>query len=282
MGLGEEEMAQLTEAYIRLQPFYITAERLEALGKATDTFARDAALRIYEQPVEIEVELIEGTLWGKIKVTGAIIFTVYTGYSSIDGAITTTERLCKNANIFGDYVCSSFIKESGASPHQVVRVEHRLKTPGKLRRALLRIERLDKAAKKLSKEELQKRLHDARRELNAAMKDLDVDEVKMLESTLQSLEHLPPVREWPDENTQKVEVPDIKKKVQTRLPLQQDLLIGNETVPAPGARRKLEYHSKFEVSPRSKSEGSASEEEEVVGPKKPIGGLLLGGTEEDP
>lgn len=88
-------MAQLAEAYIYLKPFYISAERLERLGRATDELARAAALRIYEQPVEIEILLIEGTLWGKIKVTGAIIFSVYTGYASIDGAIATTERLCK-------------------------------------------------------------------------------------------------------------------------------------------------------------------------------------------
>jgi len=262
-------MAQLAEAYIRLKPFYVSAEQLERLGKATDELARTAALRIYEQPVEIEVDLIEGTLWGTIKVTGAIIFTVYTGYSSIDGAIATTERLCNEANIFGDYVCSAFIKESGASPHQVARVERRLKTPGKLRRALLRIERLDKTASQLSKEELQRRLHSARLELTAAAKDLDAHEMKMLESALQSLEHLPPAAEWSDESTKRVDAPRIENRVQKPLPLPQDLPIENKAALVPQTRRRLKYRSKFEVSPRAKLEGSAR-------------GVLLGRTEETP
>jgi hypothetical protein len=115
---------------------------------------------------------------------------------------------------------------------------------------LLRIERLDKAAKQLSKKEVQHRLHGARRELNSAMKDLDASELKMLDDTLQSLEHLPPMKEWSDDSAHGVAVPRAKTKVQTLLAHNQNLLIGNEEILAPEARRKLEYHSKFKVSSR--------------------------------
>ena len=125
-------MAQLAEAYIHLRPFYISAERLEELGRATDEFARAAALRIYSQPIEIEVELIEGTLWGKIKVTGHVFVAATAVYASYGGVQDTTERLCKQANLFGAYVCSSFIKETGVTPQQVARVERRTKNSGQV------------------------------------------------------------------------------------------------------------------------------------------------------
>jgi hypothetical protein len=245
-------MAQLAEAYIHLKPFYVSAEQLKRLGLATDELARAAALRIYDQqPVAIEVELIEGTLWAKIKVTGAIIFTVYTGYSSIDGAIATTERLCKKANIFGDYVCSSFIKESGATPDQVVSIQHRLKTPGKLRRVLLRIDRLDKAASHLSKLQLQERLHKAHHELKAAMEDLTVEEASELKNTLKSLPHLPPVAEWPSDEPP--QTPNVMKQAKRPLSPQQELLVKEQAAVSIPIRKRLEYHNKFEVLPSEAS-----------------------------
>jgi hypothetical protein len=175
-------MTIIAEAYIRLRPFYISAEKLEQLGKATDEFARTAALRIYDQPVEIQVGLIEGTLRGKITVTG--VLTALTLYSSYSGFLDSTERLCKQANLFGDYVCSAFVKESGATPQLVARVEKRTKTPGKLLRALRRIERLDKAAATMSREALESELHGARLQLSSAIHDLSDEEVTVLEKGL--------------------------------------------------------------------------------------------------
>jgi hypothetical protein len=145
-------MAQLAEAYVRLRPYHVSEERLARLGRATDEFARIGALEFYEQPVEIAVEIVEGTLSTTVKVAGTVFLTAFTVYASIDGAINTTERLCKSAKLFGDYVCSSFIKEADVKPEQVERVERRLKTPGRLRRILKRMEWLDMNATRMSRE----------------------------------------------------------------------------------------------------------------------------------
>src|SRR5258708_6117312 len=222
-------MAQLAEAYIHLRPFYISAERLEELGRATDEFARAAALRIYSQPIEIEVELIEGTLWGKIKVTGQVFVTTTAVYASYAGALDTTERLCKQANLFGDYVCSSFIKEAGVTPQQVARVERRTKTPGKLLRALRRLEQLDKAAATMSKEAIEGELHKATAQLSGAIHDLSPEEAKILEKGL-SFKNLPPLTDWPKKDTQVVEMPKVGVTARRAKFKLEDLLAGNESV----------------------------------------------------
>jgi hypothetical protein len=253
-------MAVLAEAYIHLKPFYISEERLEQLGHRIDEIARVAALEFYEWPVEIEVELIEGTLWGKIKVAGTVFVTGVTLYSSIDGVLNTTERLCKSANLFGDLVCSQFIKEAGATKEQVQRVERRLKTPGKLRRALQRVKRLDETAAKMKPEELQRQLHRARLELEAAMKELDGEDEGKLREALQ-FRNLPPLNKWPDRNEQLPDVPRIaRREDDAQLTFgRQEMLIEGTPARVP-ARRPLRYHSRFVVSPPAKRTGEGERE----------------------
>jgi len=242
-------MAQLAEVYIHLRPFYVSAERLNELGKATDKITRDAATRIYNHPVSISVELIEGTLWGKIKVTGAVLLSVYTVASGYKGLIDSAELACSQAKSFGHDVCGAFIKESGANPQQVVRLEKRLKTPGKLRRALRRIERLDNMATSLSKAQLEEQLKIARLELEAAIKDLDQEELNALKSGLQ-FDNLPPFNHWPTQRP-KAEMPRVAIRVQgAQLQFGKDLMIGNESGKFPEKRRRHHYHNEFLVSPR--------------------------------
>jgi len=237
-------MAQLAEAYVRLRPYHVSEEQLARLGRATDEFARIGALEFYEQPVEIAVELVGGTLLAKVRLAGRIFFVVFTGYASIDGAINTTEKLCKSANLFGDYVCSSFIKEAKAKPEQVERIERRLKTPGKLRRILKQMERLDMNATRMSKDELQSELHKTKLELENAMKDLDEADQKALENL--GFRRLPPYRNWPtqdDIEAARLALPRLEDRRSKRR-----LLIGKEDIPTAKPRRRLEYRKTFTVS----------------------------------
>lgn len=241
-------MAQLAEAYVHLRPFYISEERLEQLGRATDELARVAALRIYAQQIFIEVELIEGTLWGKIKLAGGVFVTATTLYASYGGLIDTTERLCKQANLFGDYVCSSFIKEAGATPQQVARVERRTKTPGKLLRALRRLERLDRAAATMSKEAIESELHEARAQLNGAIYDLSPEEVYILGKGL-IFKNLPPLSDWPEKDTQTAQMPKVGITVRAAKFQLGDLMAGNESAEGLPKRRRLQYRNKFLAVP---------------------------------
>jgi hypothetical protein len=239
-------MAQLAQAYIHLRPFYISADRLAELGRATDESARAAALRIYDQQVVIEVDLIEGTLWGKITVTGNVLLAAYTIYSGYPGALDATERLCKKANLFGDYVCSSFIKESGATPEQVARVERRTKTPGKLLRALRRLEHLDKAAATMNKKAIESELHEASAQLNGAIFELSAEEVKFLEHGLK-FENLPPLVDWPEKDTHAVEMPKVAIPVKGPKFRLDDSLAENDLADKLPKRRRLQYRNKFTV-----------------------------------
>jgi hypothetical protein len=251
-------MAQLAEAYVHLKPFYISAERLEQLGEATDTLARIAAQRIYKRLVEIEVELREGTLWGTIKVTGAILLTVYTAGSSYKGLFDSVELACSQAREFGRDVCGAFIKESGATNEQVARKEHRLKTPGKLLRALQTIERLDNSARTLSEMQLDSRLHRARVELEAAISDLDLQELALLENGLR-FKNLPPLKTWPEKETPVADVPRIAREVDVMDSERKKRLVAGESgrVP-PEQMRPLHYYNKFEVLPAASERNRSS------------------------
>lgn len=163
----------------------------------------------------------------------------------------------------------------------MVRVEHRLKTPGKLRRVLLKIERLDKAAKHMSKKELQMRLHASLVELKSAMKDLDTEEVKELERILSSLEGLPPIGEWSHGAARESSAPYLRMEGQRALPRQHDLLVGNEAVPEPASRKKLEYRSKFRVQPTGRLGQEDSKKEESVESKGSVKGRPHAGERSD-
>jgi hypothetical protein len=238
-------MVQLAEAYVRLRPYYVSEERLSRLGNATDEFARIGALEFYEQPVKIVVELIEGTLSTKVKVAGTIFATGFTIYAGIDGAINTTERLCKSANLFGNYVCSAFIKEAQGKPEQVERVERRLKTPGKLRRVLKRMERLDMNAPRMSKEELEAELHRAKLQLENVIKDLGDDDRRVLENL--EFRRLPPYHDWPTRGDL-IEAPRVALPRLEGRRSEPRLLIGNKDVLREKSRPRLEYHNTFPVS----------------------------------
>jgi hypothetical protein len=202
-------------------------------------------LEFYEQPVEITVDLVEGTLRAKIALAGKIFLGAFGLYASIDGAINTTERLCKSANLFGNYVCSAFVKEAKAKPEQIERIERRLKTPGKLRRVLKQMERLDINATRMSKDELQSELHKTKLELENAMKDLDEADQKALKNL--EFRRLPPYHNWPTQDdiieAPRLAVPRLEDRRSERR-----LLIGKEGIPAAKARRRLEYRKTFTVS----------------------------------
>ncbi|HEV2594900.1 MAG TPA: hypothetical protein VGU01_06850 [Sphingomicrobium sp.] len=241
-------MAVLAEAYIRLSPFYVSEEELRRLGRATDEIARAAALRIFTQPVEIEVELIEGTLKGKIRATGLFVAGAVGIYASIGGAIDTTEKFCKISRTFSEYVCDQFVKKSGATREQVQRIEKRTGAPGKILRALKRIESLNKHAPSMTKAQIELELQKATVQLDAALKDFSPDEAKAFQQF--KVIALPPHKS-DEQDKQVVEMPRVAEMVGVR----QVAATQNHSPIAPPQehirphRTPRRYHNVFSVLP---------------------------------
>ncbi len=188
----------------------------------------------------------------KITVAGNILLGAYTIYSGYPGAIDATERLCKKANLFGDYVCSSFIKETGATPEQVARVESRTKTPGKLLKALRRLEKLDKAATTMSKESLQSELHAANAQLSGAISGLSDEERKVLDNDL-TFHNLPPISDLPKKDRLVADIPKAGITVRgAKLEIGKYSIEGEGLTIKPEKRRRLKYRNKFTVDPDEK------------------------------
>jgi hypothetical protein len=105
-------------------------------------------------------------------------------------------ELCKDAREFGADVCGAITKNSGASDHQIFRIEKRSKTPGRIRRLIDKLEDLNEIEGQLSKSELARLLERVRRDLELLEKDLSPDEIKTLHQALR-FENLPPLKEMP-------------------------------------------------------------------------------------
>lgn len=252
-------MATLAEAYVRLKPYYIIEERLNELGRATDQAARETAQRIFPFPVQIEVELIEGTLTGKIKIFGTILIGALGAYASIGGAIDTTEKLCKWSKSFSQIVCDRFIDESGAKPGQVQGKERRLGDAGAVLRALKRIERLDNTATDMNKDQLQLELHNARRQLESALHNLTAEEANTILKAVTAT-NLPPVHEWPTKPPL-VGMPKIARYEAIDLPTNHPLTFKHQLmsklsdVAITKARQPLRYHNIFVAEPVQNRDG---------------------------
>jgi hypothetical protein len=193
-------LAQLAQAYLHLKPYTASIRKLKALGKAADTLASEAAKRIYDGGVVIDVELEEGSLIVRVTVigllTGHLAIELYGKVADYKGFKESVVELCDDAQEFAVDVCEPFRKEAGATEEQVYRFERRLKTPGKLNRLAKRLQRLENSVAELSPKDMQKELSEANREFSKIIKDLTPAEVQIVETGI-SAKGVPPPSKWP-------------------------------------------------------------------------------------
>src|SRR5262249_24416733 len=128
--------------YIHLRPYELTQGRLNELGPATELVAREVAQRVYQIEVTLDVLLEGGSLWVRIRVVGSIFLTVYGAIADYKGFKDSISELCKDAREFGYDVCGEVLKLTGASEKQILRVEKRTMTPGRLSRVIQSVEKL--------------------------------------------------------------------------------------------------------------------------------------------
>jgi len=234
-------------AYLHLKPYTASVRRLKALGKAADALASEAAKRIYDGGVVIDVELEEGSLIVRVTVigllTGQLALEVYSKVADYKGFKESVAELCDDAQEFAADVCGPFRKKAGATEEQVYRFERRLKTPGKLNRLAKRLQRLENSVATLSPKDMQKELSEANREFSRIVKDLTPAEVRVVETGV-SAKGLPPPSKWPSPAP---ELPKVALKEEEKLLFDQKFRM-MLPVPTPVVEnRRLVYRNRTRV-----------------------------------
>lgn len=222
-------MAQLAQAYLHLKPYTASARKLKALGRVADALASEAAKRIYDGGVIVDVELQEGSLIVRVTVIGLLAghlaLEAYSKVADYKGFKESVIELCDDAQEFAVDVCGPFRKKAGATEDQIFRFERRLKTPGKLNRLAKRLQRLESSVATLSPKDMQRELSEANRELLRIAKDLTPVEIQVVERGI-AAEGIPSPNKWP------MPAPELPKAVLKEEQLVFDPKVGL-IVPAP-------------------------------------------------
>src|SRR5205085_2353349 len=108
---------------------------------------------IFPVPVRVEVGLGEGSVFGKLRVSG-LLLTILAISGDIDGSIELAKKTYEGAQAFGEFVTDHFISDAGASRDQVESVQVRANAPKQLVRVLERIEELENNISNMSPKEM--------------------------------------------------------------------------------------------------------------------------------
>jgi hypothetical protein len=193
MAVAEESDVVLAEVSIFLN-LLIEEGQFQRLGRSTDEIARHTAALYFPLPVRIEVDLAEGSLFGKITVSG--LFAGLAIFGNLDGSIELAKKIYSGSQSFAEVVSERFISNAGANKDQVESVQVRTNAPKQLVRVLERINELEKSTGTLSPQQMQAELHKLRKQLERALPRVP-RQMKM--ELLEQLEfkHLPPFSQWP-------------------------------------------------------------------------------------
>ncbi|MEY9184877.1 hypothetical protein [Bradyrhizobium sp. USDA 313] len=189
-------MTELAQAYIHLKPFSASHGEIRSLGRYAKRVAVRTAADIYGGGVEIEVQIEEGSLIGRITVIGSLLLAAHGHIADYKGFKESVVDMCDDAREFAVDVCAPFIKKAGVPKEDVYRFERRLKTPGKLYRFSKRLEKLEKSVTELSPRDVQKELSNLRTEMDSINQHLSPQERQALDPIL-NRPKLPPPKEWP-------------------------------------------------------------------------------------
>jgi hypothetical protein len=188
-------VAELAQTYVHLSSYGVDAETINRLGTAAQEHAVAAAREIYRGNVTIDVRLEEGSVRLWVTVYGALS-VLHVGYGVIadyKGFKEGIVAICEDAQKFGTFVSDLFLKDAAATPSQIYRVERRRKLPGKIKRVIEELERLENT--QLSDTELSARLEAVQQKLVQIERELSSQEVAGLHQMLLHFEKLTPLLE---------------------------------------------------------------------------------------
>jgi hypothetical protein len=188
-------MAKLAQAYVHLRLFEVTEGQLNELGHATEAIAAEVAQRVYRREIFIDVELEGGSLKCRVTAIG-LLFAAYGVIADYKGFKDSITEMCKDAREYAYDVCGEVIKITGASKNEIVSVQRRPMTPGRLSRVIERLERLDAAGGTLNERQRHQEMQKILQMLEAIKSGLTAKEVDLLDTVLE-YRHLPPSQQAP-------------------------------------------------------------------------------------
>lgn len=165
-------MPDLAQAYLHLKPFEVNENYLE-LGHLADQVAYHIAKQVYAFDVEVSVNLEPGSLRAWITaISAGSVLAVYGAIADYKGFKESVAELYMDAREFGHLFISEFSGQLGVKKDQIFRAERRTKTPGKIIRALHRLEQLEKEVQDLSPKQVQEQIKLIREQLDDGLSDL--------------------------------------------------------------------------------------------------------------
>lgn len=178
-------MIKLAETYFRLD-LHLARSDQEKLQNALTEVARRRAVGLFGQPPEIAVFVEDGSLKAWVVFAGSLYIAIGNYGSFREGL----DRLIKDAKIVGTAIIAA-VEDSGISEMKILRTERRTAVPGKLKRIIGQLDRLELDQKNLSDVEYKQRLSEIRRKLIDVLAQIENAEDRSL-----TIKNLPaPVRE---------------------------------------------------------------------------------------
>jgi len=161
-------MSTLSQAYLNLT-IDASASEIEAVRTYLAEVGRCIAIEVYGQEIEIEIRIEDGSLKAWVTVVGLI----WVGVASYGSFRTGIDYLVHDGRQFGEMVTSRFIEDAGLQDDKVYRVERRLGIPGRIRRLLVKIEKIENA--EYTNPVVRTELEKLRQEVQRIVDDLDTD-----------------------------------------------------------------------------------------------------------
>src|SRR6266436_3564425 len=126
-------MARLATAYLHLDIQQSPFDRGK-FGEALGEIARSIAQEVYRSPIEITVQVEEGSTRVWITVFG-VLYAVYGGVAKYPDFREGVRQVVADGRRVTGYINDRIIRDF-ARPDRVIRAERRTETPGQLQRLL--------------------------------------------------------------------------------------------------------------------------------------------------
>ncbi len=177
-------MTKLAESYFRLN-IALTEKDRGVLREFLQEQALESARELYGQEVEIVCFIEEGSTTAKWIVIGSLSF-ILSQYGSIRTGI---DYAIDDARRFSDFAKEE-LAEIGVQPQQILVSRKRLGIPGKVKRVLERMEKLEETGNSMSAAEYEQEMQLIKKQLSLIANDIDTEQdyqsvVPMLEANFQ-------------------------------------------------------------------------------------------------
>lgn len=198
-------MARLVRIQLTVRELEVDLPILEHFASIAEEIARATGREDFDIPVEVDLDVGEGSLKVASLVLGAL-FSAYYFVGNYKAFKEGVVEICNDANKYGDDFCDKFLKQVGVTKAQPIKRKVEVQAPARLRALLDELEVLDDdhTVNELKNPILSPgsryvRLARAHTALEQVVRTLDeADRAAVTESLI--FKSLPPITHWPRED----------------------------------------------------------------------------------